>query len=37
MSAFNDEELGYLTGEHRLARIATVGKDGTPHVVPVGM
>jgi pyridoxamine 5'-phosphate oxidase family protein len=35
-SAFTEEELRYL-GEPRLARIATVGKDGTPHVVPVGM
>jgi pyridoxamine 5'-phosphate oxidase family protein len=25
-----------MTGERRLARIATVGADGTPHVVPVG-
>jgi pyridoxamine 5'-phosphate oxidase family protein len=36
MSAFTDEELGYLLGERRLARLATVGKDGTPHVAPVG-
>jgi pyridoxamine 5'-phosphate oxidase family protein len=36
MSVFCDEELKYLMGESRLARIATVGKDGTPHVVPVG-
>lgn len=36
MSAFSESELAYL-GERRLARIATVGKDGTPHVVPVGM
>jgi pyridoxamine 5'-phosphate oxidase family protein len=36
MSAFSEAELAYLTGERRLARIATVGKDGTPHVVPVG-
>jgi pyridoxamine 5'-phosphate oxidase family protein len=38
MSVFSDPELEYL-GERRparLARIATVGKDGTPHVVPVG-
>jgi pyridoxamine 5'-phosphate oxidase family protein len=38
MSVFTDRELEYL-GERRperLARIATVGKDGTPHVVPVG-
>ena len=36
MSAFTDAELAYLLGRRRLARIATVGKDGTPHVVPVG-
>ena len=36
MSVFNEAELGYLHGERRLARIATVGRDGTPHVVPVG-
>jgi pyridoxamine 5'-phosphate oxidase family protein len=36
MSAFSDEELAYLLGERRLGRLATVGADGTPHVVPVG-
>jgi pyridoxamine 5'-phosphate oxidase family protein len=36
MSVFTDPELAYLTGERHLARIGTVGKDGTPHVVPVG-
>ena len=36
MSAFSDAELAYLNSERRLARIATVGQDGTPHVVPVG-
>ena len=36
MSAFSDEQLEYLLGERRLARVATVGADGTPHVVPVG-
>jgi pyridoxamine 5'-phosphate oxidase family protein len=37
MSVFSEAELDYLTGgSRRLARIATVGKDGTPHVVPVG-
>jgi pyridoxamine 5'-phosphate oxidase family protein len=35
-SAFTEAELAYLHGEGRLGRIATVGKDGTPHVVPVG-
>jgi len=36
MSVFTDPELAYLAGERRLTRIATVGKDGMPHVVPVG-
>jgi pyridoxamine 5'-phosphate oxidase family protein len=36
MGKFSERELEYLRGERRLARIATVGKDGTPHVVPVG-
>lgn len=40
MSVFTDSELAYLSngsssGPH-LGRIATVGADGTPHVVPVG-
>jgi pyridoxamine 5'-phosphate oxidase family protein len=29
-------ELEYL-GERRLARVATTGRDGIPHVTPVGM
>jgi len=33
MSAFTDKELEYLNGQ-RLGRIATVGQDGQPHVVP---
>src|SRR5919201_1013935 len=33
MSVFTDSELGYLA-EQRLGRIATVGPDGQPHVVP---
>ena len=43
MSAFTRHELEFLGagreagGQGNLARIATVGKDGTPHVVPVGM
>jgi pyridoxamine 5'-phosphate oxidase family protein len=37
MSLFTDAELAYLQGERRLARLATVGPDGTPHVTPVGM
>ena len=36
MGAFTEAEMGYLLSERRLARIATVGKDGTPHVTPVG-
>lgn len=36
MSVFTDAELIYL-GEWRLARVATVAPDGTPHVCPVGM
>jgi pyridoxamine 5'-phosphate oxidase family protein len=36
MSVFTDAELSYLLAEPRLARIATVGIDGTPHVTPVG-
>ncbi len=43
MTAFTPQELAFLGGGRKaggqgnLARIATVGKDGTPHVVPVGM
>ncbi len=33
---FTDAELAFLHGERRLARIATVGPDGMPHVTPVG-
>ena len=29
MSVFTEQELAYLTGQRRLARIATVGSDGT--------
>lgn len=37
MSVFSDVELEFLTdGERRLGRIATVGANGTPHVVPSG-
>jgi pyridoxamine 5'-phosphate oxidase family protein len=36
MNVFTESELTYLLGERRLARIATVGPDGTPHVTPVG-
>jgi len=34
MSAFTPPEIQYLTGQG-LARLATVGSDGQPHVVPV--
>lgn len=34
MSHFTAAELAYLQ-EQRLGRLATVGKDGQPHVVPV--
>ncbi len=34
MSVFSDMELEYFAGQ-RLGRIATVGPDGQPHVVPV--
>jgi pyridoxamine 5'-phosphate oxidase family protein len=37
MSTFSDAELTYLQGERRLARLATVSPDGTPHVTPIGM
>lgn len=40
MSIFTPGEREYLTAkdgdERRLGRVATVGKDGTPHVVPSG-
>jgi pyridoxamine 5'-phosphate oxidase family protein len=37
VSAFTSDELAYLSGgSRRLGRVATVGADGTPHVVPVG-
>ena len=34
MSVFSDVEIDYL-GSQRLGRLATVGRDGMPHVVPV--
>src|SRR5215207_8524713 len=37
MSNFTDAELDFLhSGGRRLARIATIGPDGTPHATPVG-
>jgi pyridoxamine 5'-phosphate oxidase family protein len=35
VTAFDADELTYLR-ERPLGRLATVGRDGTPHVVPVG-
>ena len=35
MSVFTEAELRYLAGGQQLGRIATVGADGTPHVMPV--
>jgi hypothetical protein len=34
VSVFRDAEIAYL-GSQRLGRLATVGRDGMPHVVPV--
>jgi pyridoxamine 5'-phosphate oxidase family protein len=34
MSAFTPPEIEYLTS-HGLARLATIGPDGQPHVVPL--
>lgn len=36
MTHFRPEELAFLSGARILGRVATVGRDGTPHVVPVG-
>jgi pyridoxamine 5'-phosphate oxidase family protein len=36
MSAFTTAELEFLHSGRKLARLATVGAHGTPHVVPVG-
>jgi pyridoxamine 5'-phosphate oxidase family protein len=35
MSTFTPQEITYLQSQ-RLGRLATVGADGDPHVVPVG-
>jgi len=35
LSVFTEAELRYLGGGQQLGRLATVGADGTPHVVPV--
>ncbi len=36
MEKLKATELAYLS-ERRLARVATVGTDGVPHITPVGM
>lgn len=36
MSVFSQKEREYLSSGVRLGRLATVGSDGTPHVVPTG-
>jgi pyridoxamine 5'-phosphate oxidase family protein len=36
MSTFTDTEVEYLTSQP-LGRLATVGRDGRPHVTPVGV
>lgn len=36
MSAFTSSEVEYLNSQ-ALGRLATVGKDGRPHVMPVGV
>jgi pyridoxamine 5'-phosphate oxidase family protein len=35
MGVFREAELRYMAGGRQLGRIATIGADGTPHVVPV--
>src|SRR6478752_7619996 len=35
MSAFTQPELEYLASQ-RIGRLATIGRDGAPHVMPVG-
>lgn len=37
MTSFTDTELTFLRTEGLLGRVATVGRDGTPHVTPIGM
>jgi pyridoxamine 5'-phosphate oxidase family protein len=36
VTPFTEGELAYLLDAGRLARLATVGVDGMPHVTPVG-
>lgn len=37
MTTFTEAEIGYLSTTQRLGRLATVGADGRPHVMPVGV
>lgn len=37
MGILTAAETAYLRDDHPMARLATVGRDGTPHVMPVGM
>jgi pyridoxamine 5'-phosphate oxidase family protein len=37
MSVFTEAELAYMRTGGLLARVATVGADGMPHLAPVGM
>jgi pyridoxamine 5'-phosphate oxidase family protein len=34
---YTDAERTYLADVHPMARLATIGADGTPHVMPLGM
>ena len=34
--AFSEPQLAYLREGRKLGRVATIGADGTPHVVPSG-
>jgi len=36
VTVFTEAELHYLRQEQRLGRLATVGRDGMPHIAPVG-
>jgi pyridoxamine 5'-phosphate oxidase family protein len=36
VTVFTEAELHYLRQEQRLGRLATVGRDGMPHITPVG-
>jgi hypothetical protein len=36
VSVFSESELAYLAAGVGLGRLATVGSDGYPHVVPLG-